>query len=202
MKQGDDKRTEMLWDQMDHSKLYPSAWYQMMKLYKNNGKDKKVLQLYKEYQVLNGEPNEYHLNLIMDLSQHIMNNPENREMYVKICETIRAKMKQNQSDIYLNKALFSYHIKMNDLKGTIETFNQMDTKHKDKYVYGKLMKLYLDNNMDNQVIKLFFSNEMFNGQLHMVDDRNCVLALKACGNLKDTKNGERIHRFISGGNWE
>ena len=181
---------------MNHSELYPSAWYQMMKLYKKNGKDKKVLQLYKEYQILNGEPNEYHFNLVMHLNPYIMKHPENSETYSTICEIIQNKMKQNQSNVYLSKALFSYHAQINDLEGTIRTFNKMDIKHKDKYVYGKVLKLYLDNNMEDEVVKLFFSNEMFNGRTDMVDDRSCVMALKACSKIKDTENGEKIHRYI------
>ena len=57
---------------------------------------------------------------------------------------------------HLFHSLFGYYIKINDLKGTMGTFNAMDIKHKNKFIYSKMMGVYLNNDMNNQVIKLFF----------------------------------------------
>ena len=177
---------------MDHSKLHARVWYQMMKLYKSEGSDLQVIQLYKEYQMLHdeSEPDEYFFNLVMRLDPRVMKHPKNKDIYSNACRFIHKKMKENQSSKYLSHSLLDYYRKINDLKGVIDTFNEMDIKHKDKYVYGKIIKFYSDNDMNSKVI------EIFNGRLQMIDDVSCAVALKACSNMKDKENGKKIHHFI------
>ena len=196
---GDMRKAERLWHQMDDSTvLHPSVWYQMMKLYKNKGKDNKVLQLYKQHTRLNGEPDEFQLNLVMRLKPSVMEHPENKGIYDKTCQFIHKKIKGNESNKYLSNSLVDYYAKINNLEGVIDTLNKMDMQHKDKITYANLMKIYLDNGMNKEAMELFFSNEMYNGrQFDMISDSSCVLALKACGNMKNKKNGKKIHKFVS-----
>ena len=196
IKEGNVKNAEALWHQINHSTLYASVWYQMMKLYKNEGYDHQVLELYQEYESLNGEPDEYQLNLVMRLDPSTMKNRANKDIYSKICTHIRNQMNQNRSDKYLSHALFDYHRKINDLKGTIDTFNKMNVKHKNKFICANLMQMYLDNDMNDEVTQLFFSNEIQNHKVDMIDDVTCLLALKACCNMKDERNVKKICNFI------
>ena len=53
--------------------------------------------------------------------------------------------------------------------------------------------------MNNEVIKLFLADEMYNNKRQVsntIDDVSCLLALKACGNVKDKENDRKIHKFI------
>ena len=206
IKEGNVKNVEVLWHQIDHSILHASIWYQMMKLYKNKGYHDQVLELYKEYLQLNdeSEPDEFFFNLVMHLNPSIMKNPGNKCIYSKICQFIDEKMNENQSNEYMSNSLLDYYTKINNLKGVINTFNKMDIKHKRKYAYCNVMRAYLDNDMNKDVIDLFFSKEMHNNNRcsQMIDDVTCLLALKACTNTKDEENGKKIHSFISKYNYD
>ena len=53
--------------------------------------------------------------------------------------------------------------------------------------------------MNNEVIKLFLADEMYNNKRQVsntIDDVSCLLALKACGNVKDKENCRKNHNFI------
>lgn len=183
---------------MDHSILYPSTWYKMMKLYKDTINDDKAFKLYKKYQTLHGKPDVFQLNLVMRLHPSFMKNAKNKEDYSDICNFIREKIihDKDESCEYLISSLLDYYRKINDLNGIIDTFEMIDIKDKNNYVYNKVMQAYLDNGMNDQVIKLFFSNEMYNGNLNVIDDIGLMIALQACSNNKDKDNGKEIHNFI------
>ena len=103
------------------------------------------------------------------------------------------------NNIQLVTSLITFYGKIGEISKAMEIFDATDDTIKNVVYYNAMMQTYLDNDMNNEVIKLFFSDEMYNNKHQVsntIDDVSCLLALKACGNVKDKENGRKIHNFI------
>ena len=98
---GNEKHVELLWNQMNHCKIHPSIWYQLVQFYKNEGNDDQVLKLYREYESLFKVHNDYLLNLVMLLDASIIN-----VRISKICEY----MSRNENQKRTKQSLFKLFI--------------------------------------------------------------------------------------------
>ena len=105
-------------------------------------------------------------------------------------------------NIELFNTLITFYGKIGEIVEAVKIFDQIRSQDRSPVSYVVMMQGYLENSMSKETIKLFFSNAMLDTSKEMVNKNisnvSCILALKACGNIKDIKNGRKIHNIILG----
>ena len=77
------------------------------------------------------------------------------------------------------------------IREAIKIFDSKKDSNKSASCYNAMMKAYLENDMNDDVIGLFCSMDK-----DIIDDVSWLIGLKACCNMTDSKNGKKIHDII------
>ena len=185
---------------MNHKKLPASAWLTMMKAYKNNNKEEKVIELFaKNKRIFGNEKslnNSYLLALLLSLKSikfyYNDNNKSKANLFNTIASHSKKLIESGCGNKHLISTLLTFYGKIGEINNAIEIFDNIDNKRKDIVTYVAMMQAYIENNMNEEAISLYFGND-----LEKFENNICfTIALTACSNIKDAKNGKKIHQFM------
>ena len=179
-------------DKMDVKHKNKFTYGDLMRTYLNNNMSKQVVEIFFSNEMLYNKKLRMMSDINYVLALKACCNINDEENGKKIHNLISHNTKYNgKHSIELMTSLLTFYGKIGEIETASKIFDEIHDGKINVVCYNAMMQAYLDNHMNKQVIKLFFSNKILDP-----DDVSCLVALKACSNMKDKENGKKIHNLI------
>ena len=152
----------------------------MMQLYLNNSVNKKCIELFFDLM-------SYSDPVSCTLALKACINDDDEINGNKICEYSKHNFDQ---DIKLLNTMISFYGKINQINKSIEIFNNIDNNRKSAVTIGAMLQSLVENGMNQKAIEIFYQN------MNKINHVSSLLALKACANIGDSTNGNKICQYV------